>query len=204
MTTPPTFPNLIGQGWSVHKRPLFSTRVASHVSGREVRDALYAHTLYEYELVFNALSSSASEFTTLGANSLQALMGFFLTMQGQFGTFLYNDPTDGAVTDQNIATGDSATNSFTFGRVLGGFTEPVGWVIGTPTIYLNGVAQVSGFSVTPPNTLTFTSAPATGVAISADFTYAFQCRFLDDSLDFENVVQNLWAVKSVKFRSVKP
>ena len=41
MTTPPSFPSLAGQGWSVHKKPIFSTIVASHVSGREVRDALY-------------------------------------------------------------------------------------------------------------------------------------------------------------------
>ena len=53
--TPLTFPQLPGQGWSVHKRPSFSTRVASHVSGREVRSALYAATLYEFELTFDGL-----------------------------------------------------------------------------------------------------------------------------------------------------
>jgi uncharacterized protein (TIGR02217 family) len=204
VTTPPSFPVLIGQGWSVHKRPIFSTRVASHVSGREVRDALYAHTLYEYELVFNALSSSPTQFATLGANSLQQLMGFFLSMQGQFGTFLYDDPSDGAVTGQPLGSGDGTTTAFTFVRSLGGFAEPVGWVTGAPAIYLNGIAQTAGFTTTPPNILTFASPPASGVAISADFTYAFQCRFLDDTLDFENLMQNLWAVKSVKFRSVKP
>ena len=203
MTTPPTFPNLIGQGWSVHKRPTFSTRVAGHVSGREVRDPLYAHTLYEYELVFNALTSSASDFATLGANSLQELMGFFLTMQGQYGTFLYDDPGDNAVTTQALGTGDGTTTNFTFVRTLGGFSESVGWVTGTPTIYLDGAAQTRGYTITPPNIVTFSSAPASGVAVTADFTYAFQCRFLDDAMDFENLAQNLWAVKVVKFRSVK-
>jgi uncharacterized protein (TIGR02217 family) len=201
---PPSFPTLLGQGWSVHKRPIFSTRVASHVSGREVRDALYANTLYEYELVFNALTSSSTQFATLGAGSLQQLMGFFLSMQGQFGTFLYDDPSDCAVTGQALGSGDGATTAFTFVRPLGGFTEPVGWVTGMPAIYLNGVAQTSGFAITPPNSLIFASAPASGVAISADFAYAFQCRFLDDTLDFENFMENVWGVKSVKFRSVKP
>lgn len=204
MTIPPSFPTLIGQGWSVHKRPIFSTRVASHVSGREVRDALYAHTLYEYELVFNALSSSSTQFATLGTGSLQQLMGFFLSMQGQFGTFLYNDPSDGAVTGQLLGSGDGATTAFTFVRPLGGFAEPVGWVTGTPVIYLNGVAQTTGFTIAPPNSLTFATAPPSGAAISADFAYAFQCRFLEDALDFENFMQDLWGVKSVKFRSVKP
>lgn len=204
MTTPPTFPTFIGQGWSVHKKPIFSTRIASHVSGREVRDALYAHTLYEYELVFNALSSSATQFATLGASSLQALMGFFLSMQGQFGIFLYEDPSDGVASGQALGTGDGARTDFTFVRSLGGFTEPVGWVTGTPTIYVAGTPQASGTTIVTPNTLSFASAPASGAAITADFTYAFQCRFLDDALDFENFMENLWAVKSVKFRSVKP
>ena len=55
-------------------------------------------------------------------------MGFFLQLQGQFGTFLYTDPDDNAVTGQAFATGDGATTSFTMMRSLGGFLEPVGWV----------------------------------------------------------------------------
>ena len=34
----------------------------------------------------------------LGAQSLQSLMGLFLQSQGQFGTFLYTDPTDNSAT----------------------------------------------------------------------------------------------------------
>ena len=67
-------------------------------------------------------------------------MGFFLSMQGQFGTFLYNDPSDSAVTGQALGSGDGATTDFTFVRSLGGYAEPVGWVTGTPAIYLNGIA----------------------------------------------------------------
>ena len=99
MTMPPSFPTLPGLGWSVHKKPVFSTLVASHVSGREVRDALYQNPIWQFELTFDALSSSPTSYPGAGANSLQALMGFFLQMQGQFGTFLYNDPTDSAATN---------------------------------------------------------------------------------------------------------
>ena len=55
-------------------------------------------------------------------------MGFFLQMQGQFGTFLYADPTDSAATNATFATGDGATTAFTFSRFMGAFLEPVGWV----------------------------------------------------------------------------
>ena len=203
MTAPPSFPTLAGLGWGVHKKPRFSTLVASHVSGREVRDALYANPIWEFEVTYDGLSSSAGAYPGLGANSLQALMGFFLTMQGQFGTFLYTDPSDNSATSQTFATGDGATRTFTFARALGGFLEPVGWVTGVSNVYLNGTNQSSGWSLTTSNSLVFTSPPAVGVLIGATFAYAFQCRFDADDLDFEEFMQNLWEAKSVKFKSLR-
>ncbi len=205
MTTPPSLPGLPGLAWSRHKRPGFSTRVASHVSGREVRVALMSYPLYEFEAVYSGLTSSASTFSGLGASSLQSLMGFFLQLQGQFGTFLYTDPDDNAVTGQVFATGDGSTMSFMMMRSLGGFLEPVGWVTSIGNVYFNGAAQSgTSYSLATPNTLTFTSAPASGVAISADFSYAFNCRFVDDQMDFEEFMASLWKLDSMKFRSVKP
>jgi uncharacterized protein (TIGR02217 family) len=205
MTTPPSLPSLAGLSWSRHKKPGFSTRVASHVSGREVRVALMSYPLYEFEAVYNGLASSATpSFTGLGAASLQSLMGFFLQLQGQFGTFLYTDPDDTTVTGQAFATGDGTTTAFTIERSLGGFLEPVGWVTTLSKVYLNGVPQASGYMLTAPNILTFTSAPGSGVIVSADFAYAFNCRFLDDQMDFEEFMSNLWKLDSMKFRSVKP
>jgi hypothetical protein len=204
MTTPPALPSLPGLSWSRHKRPGFSTRVASHVSGREVRVALMSYPLYEFEAVYSGLTSSATAFAGLGASSLQSLMGFFLQLQGQFGTFLYTDPDDASVTGQVFATGDGATTAFTLERSLGGFLEPVGWVTTLSNVYLNGTAQSSGFALTTPNTLSFTTAPSAGVTISANFAYAFNCRFLDDQMDFEEFMSCLWKLDSMKFRSVKP
>ncbi|HEY5066268.1 MAG TPA: DUF2460 domain-containing protein [Xanthobacteraceae bacterium] len=205
MTTPPSLPSLAGLSWSRHKKPGFSTRVASHVSGREVRVALMSYPRYEFEAVYNGLASSATpSFIGLGAASLQSLMGFFLQLQGQFGTFLYTDPDDTAVTGQAFATGNGTTTAFTIERSLGGFLEPVGWVTTLSKVYLNGAPQSSGYALTAPNTLTFTSAPGSGVIVSGDFAYAFNCRFLDDQMDFEEFMSNLWKLDSMKFRSVKP
>ncbi len=203
MTTPPSFPTLAGQGWSVHKKPTFSTLVANHVSGREVRDALYLNPIWQFELTFDGLISDSASFPNLGANSLQSLMGLFLQLQGQFGTFLYADPTDDSATAQAFATGDGSTRTFTFARTLGGFLEPVGWVTAVSNVYLNGVNQPSGWSLSTPNSLVFTSAPGAGVIVSATFTYAFECRFDADDQDFEQFMANLWTAKSVKFRSVR-
>jgi uncharacterized protein (TIGR02217 family) len=203
MTAAPTFPALPGQGWSVHKKPSWSTIVAPHVSGREVRFANYEYPLWEFEVTFDGLGSDSVSYPSLGAQSLQSLMGLFLQCQGQFGAFLYTDPTDNAVTAQAIATGDGSTEIFAFVRSLGGFTEPVGWVTSVSNIYLDGVNQASGWSLTTPNRLVFASAPSSGVAITASFAFAFECRFDDDALDFEEFIQNLWKLESLKFKSVR-
>jgi hypothetical protein len=203
VTTPPLFPQLAGQGWSVHKRPSFSTRVASHVSGREVRASLYAGTLYEFELTFDALASNGFATTALGSTSLQTLLGFFLQCQGQFGTFLYSDPTDSTAQGQVFATGDGVATRFTMQRTLGGFTEPVSYVTQLNAVYANGVVQ-AGCGLIAPNIVSFPIAPAAGAALSADFSYAFLCRFLDDQQDFENVMNGLWTLSALKFRSIRP
>jgi len=80
----------------------------------------------------------------------------------------------------------------------------VSWVTTVANIYLNGILQASGWTLVQPNTLVFTTAPGSGIAITADFSYGFLCRFLDDQEDFENIMSGLWKIDSLKFRSVKP
>lgn len=207
MTTPPALPSLPGLAWSRHKKPGFSTRVASHASGREVRVALMTYPLYEFETAYNGLSSTASPAaaqTGLGASSLQSLMGFFLRLMGQAGVFLYTDPDDSAATGQAIGVGDGATQCFVMGRSLGGFNEPVSWVASIANVYFNGIVQPGGtYVLEPPNTLAFYQVPDAGVAIAADFSFAFQCRFLDDQMDFEEFMASLWKLGGMKFRSIK-
>lgn len=197
------FPTLPGKGWSVHKKPLFSTRVANHVSGREVRQPLYANGLYEFELTIDGLDGNGS-FPGLAAHSLQSLMGLYLQCRGQADTFLYTDPDDNLATNQVIGTGDGSNKTFTFQRMIGGVTEPVSWVTGTPVVYDNGtLVNGSLWTLTAPNILAFTTAPVNLHVITATFSYAFNCRFLDDQEDFEEVMSGLWQVQSLKFRSVR-
>jgi uncharacterized protein (TIGR02217 family) len=203
VTIPPSFPTLSGLGWSVHKKPIFSTIVVGHVSGREVRDALYQNPIWQFELTFDGLDSTAGAYPGLGPNSLQALMGFFLECQGQYGTFLYVDPTDSSATAVTFSTGDGTTESFTFSRYMGAFLEPVGWVTNVSNVYLNGVNQTSGWSLSTPNSVVFVSPPGSGVSIAATFAYAFQCRFDSDDMDFEQFMSALWKVDSLKFKSVR-
>jgi hypothetical protein len=49
-----------------------------------------------------------------------------------------------------------------------------------------------------------TNIPAAGVIVTADFTYYYRCRFVDDSYPFEQFMSNLWTLKKLTFISVRP
>jgi hypothetical protein len=198
--TLPFFPTLAGQTFAT-KSPITASIVAEHDSGRTVRTALY-QGLYEFEVGFDALASDASSNPGLGAQSLQAVMGLYLQCGGSYGAFLYVDPNDNAATNQTIATGDGATTQFTLQRSIGAGQDSDFYVTGVTSVTVNGAA-VSNWSLIAPNLLAFASPPASGAVTAASFTYAFVCRFLQDSQDFENFMQNLWASKTIKFRSVR-
>ncbi|MGO9743983.1 MAG: DUF2460 domain-containing protein [Roseiarcus sp.] len=214
------FPTLAGQGWSVHKKPTWSTIVASHVSGREVRDQLWMNPIWEFELTFNGLDGTSNgAYGGLGAQSMQALMGFFLQCGGQAQSFIYYDSTDYQVTAQNFGTGDGSTTSFQLTRSLGGFSE---WIV-APVTESSKSLYFQGFTVTATAPLiyeagslvsssnysldnglvTFTTAPASGAALTWAGYFGFACRFDADTLDFEQPMTNLWKVESVKFRSLR-
>jgi uncharacterized protein (TIGR02217 family) len=201
ITPPNSLPFLPGLGWSVHRRPTFDTIVVPHPSGSEVRLALWQNCLWEFELTYDALASNAA-YPGVWTDTLQTLMGFYLARGGQRGTFLFIDPDFNQMAGQGIGAGDGTTIVFPFYRVFGGQVEPVSWVTAVAAVYLDGVVQPSGWTVSG-NTVTFDAAPANGVVISSDFSYGFICRFLEDTLDFEEFMDNLWELKSLKFRQVR-
>ncbi len=79
-------------------------------------------------------------------------MGLYNHVQGQFGTFLYTDPTDNAAANQQIAIPDGVSDSFTFMRNLGPSTGAVSWVTRVSNVFLNGIQQPSIWSLQDPNT----------------------------------------------------
>jgi uncharacterized protein (TIGR02217 family) len=179
------FPTLAGLGWSVTRREVWKTRSQEAISGKETRIADWSYPRHQWSL------------------------GFDFLRQGMFDSFLYGDADDNAVTGQAIAAGDGATTSFAFVRSFGGFVEPILAPNTVSHVYLNGVAQspssytVNGWGSTAPGTLVFGTPPGSGVAIAADFSFYFPCRFAADQMDFEKFMASLYAAKKVSFVSLK-
>ena len=173
------------------------------VSGREVTSPFWIYPLREFELTFEGLNSAASQFQGLAPALKQALDGFWNQVYGGAVTFLFDDEEDDTVTNGNIGTGDGVTTTFPLVRYLGTWAEPVGQVNTISQIAVNGTPTVA-YTILQPNAIVFTSAPAAGAAITGSFTYYWQCRFKDEFIDFEEFVNQLHAMGSLKFQTVKP
>jgi uncharacterized protein (TIGR02217 family) len=202
------FPSLPGLAWSVTKTPTFQTRIQRAVSGRELRALDYPYPLWQFTLVFDLLRDNP----TAGYDELRTLMGFFMLCQGAYGTFLFEDPSDYRVAGQQIGIGDASTTVFQLQRAMGatlpggGFLEPIVAPNVLNAVYLDGLTQNPlTYSVDPSTGLvTFGIAPASGLIITADYSYYFRCRFTDDSYAFENFMFQLWQLKKLTFISVRP
>lgn len=60
----------------------------------------------------------------------------------------------------------------------------------------------SAYTVTLPNLLVFASAPASGLVISADFQFFYNCRFQDDAADFEKFDDGFWQLQKIVLETV--
>jgi uncharacterized protein (TIGR02217 family) len=198
------FPTLVGLGWDVVRTASWEggARVVTAVSGKETAIAYQANPRWLWELTFDLLRSDAAHL------ELQTLAGFFNARRSTFDSFLYRDADDNTVAAQALGIGDGAAAAFQLVRTFGGFTEPVLAPQTVAAVYLDGVAQPSGWTVSTwgssaPGVITFVSPPAGGVVVTADFAFYWPCRFVDQTMEFNKFMQDLWAAKSVKFRSIK-
>ncbi len=202
------FPTLPGLSFPVSKTAVTSTRALEASSGVEYRAQNWSYPRWKFSLPIEFLRQYASytEWATL--------VGFILSQAGMFGNFVYNDPNDNVATAQAVGVGDGATKTFPLVRTVGGYTEPILYCNALNNVYLNGVNQGSGFSLTQSgsygnDTITFVSAPGMGVAVTATFHFYFVCRFLADDPEMQNFMAGVtgtgtrWSVKKLDFYSVK-
>lgn len=218
----PVLPFLPGQDIAVSKAPRWSTKVVRAVSGRERRTAFWSFPLWSFELSYGVIRHRPSQA------ELYAMWEFFNVMQGQFGPWLFVDPTDcqlptnlildsngqpitdasGAFitdgsstpTSYSFATGDGATTTFQLTRQINSFAEPI-FAAFQPVIFDNGA--LAGAHAVANGRVTFSAAPAAGHALSWFGSFYFGCRFLQDDLTFAQIVEQLWSGKSVKFTSLR-
>jgi len=196
----PSFPTLLGQGWSTKVTPRFSTVLHERASGKSARRPNMRWPLYEIELVFDFLRGDQMTL------ELQTIVGFFESVQGQTLPFWIAPPGLSALQNQLVGTGDGATTMFPMLRSTGAFSEPLAGVSSLSAVRVNGTPLSAGAWTLSPGyqpALTLAAAPPSGAPIDVDGGALWLCRFQDDALDVEQFGNQLFAAKSVKLVTVK-
>ena len=111
--------------------------------------------------------------------------------------------------DQPIGTGNGASTTF---QLLKRYTSGAqSWTPhhcqaggGHVRIALNGVEQMSGWTVdTTTGSVTFTTAPGAGVAITAGFEFDVPVRFDTDMLDVTLDLERLGSITSIPLLEIR-
>jgi uncharacterized protein (TIGR02217 family) len=199
---PDVFPLLPGQMFVSQKAPSWTTTVKTSASGRQVRAASASAPIWSFKVGYDFIRDRVA------TPELAKLLGFFNTRQGQLGSFFYYDPTDNAVVDQPVATGDGRLATFQLTRTVaaGGpyaFVEPVYVLNGTPTVTVAGAATTA-FSLGAHGSITFTTPPPQGAAIAWSGGFMFWCHFTTDQITPAQQVASLWSLDGLTFESLKP
>jgi len=199
--------------------PVFFNQSQKTVSGASIDIALASTPLHNFEFIVDWMRDPG---TTPGASSFtgsewRATQGFFMSLGGSLGRFLFLNPDDNNVTAQVIGTYNATGGTFPIVRSYGDpsvavATETVGFVkiFGTLNVYFNGVLQTSGVNYAINNAtpgaplLALITLPSIGTVITMDFTFYYYCKFADDTMTFEKFINQLWSNQSIKIQSCRP
>ncbi len=200
------FPDDISRG--ARGGPERRTQIVELASGDEERNASWANSRRRYDVAYGIRR----------ADDLAAVVAFFEARNGRLHGFRFKDWADyksclpsviPAATDQTIGTGDGSTKVFQLVKRYPSGSQS--WVrtitmlvAGSVKIALNGTPKPSGWSVDAATGLvTFSTAPLSGVAITAGFEFDVAVRFDTDTLDITLDLERLGSITSIPLVEIR-
>jgi uncharacterized protein (TIGR02217 family) len=200
------FPDNISRG--ARGGPERRTQIVEMASGDEERNGSWADSRRRYDASYGIRK----------ADDLAAVTAFFEARRGRLYGFRWKDWADyksclpsanPTATDQPIGTGNGAATTFQLVKLYTSgaqfwtrtITKPVA---GTVALALNGVTQITGWTVnTTTGVISFAAAPAPGVAITASFEFDVPVRFDTDTLDVTLDFERLGSITSIPLIEVR-
>lgn len=170
--------------------PKRRTIIGTSGSGFEHRNAQWADSRREYNAGYGIKT----------INDVHTIIEFFEERNGRLHGFRWKDKTDFkstapqnpvAFNNQTIGTGNGTNRTFqitkTYGTTFSPYTRNIKKTVsGTVVVGVNGVQQVSGWTV-DNNTgiITFTNAPPNTQAVTAGYEFDVPVRFGTDFLEID-------------------
>lgn len=159
--------------------PEYTTDLVISTSGHEQRNVNWAQARLRYNVAKGVKNAA----------QLASLIAFFRARKGRAYGFRFKDWSDYRGIGETLGTGDGTATEFQLVKryVSGGvqetraITKPV---TGTVQIYKNAVLQTTGVSVSSETgVVTFSTPPANGVVVTANFEFDVPVRFDTDRLE---------------------
>lgn len=158
--------------------PEYTTDIVISTSGHEQRNVNWSQARLRYNVAKGVKTK----------DQLGNLIAFFRARKGRAYGFRFKDWSDFSASNEVIGTGNGSATQFQLvKRYLSGgvqetrtITKPVA---GTVSVYKNAVLQTTGVSVSSTTgVVTFATAPANGVTVTASFEFDVPVRFDTDRL----------------------
>ena len=200
------FPDNISRG--ARGGPERRTQIVELASGDEERNASWANSRRRYDVAYGIRR----------ADDLASVVAFFEARNGRLHGFRFKDWGDHksclpsgtpSPTDQSIGTGNGATTAFQLAKRYASGSQT--WVrtiakpvAGSVAVAMNGTPQASGWSVdTTTGVITFTTAPGSGVAVTAGFEFDVPVRFDTDVHDVTLDLERLGSITSIPLLEIR-
>ena len=180
--------------------PGYSTTVVTTVSGHERRNANWAAARGKWNVAHGLKKRE----------QVAALIAFFRARKGRAFGFRFKDWTDYQAFAQLLGTGDGTTKAFQLVKHYPSGGEIETRVIakpvpGTVKLYRDGAEGASGWTVdTTTGLVSFTSAPASGVQLTADFEFDVPVRFDSDQMDITIETYQLGSWGQIPVLEIRP
>lgn len=195
------FPTIRGQSWTIKRHTTYKTLTDEAMSRRVSTLALQRYAMYSWELGFELLRDDSTP------SDLQAIVGLYNACLGRFDSFLYTDPIYNTANGVVFGVGDGVTTNF---QIINYFSNPGGpfgpdiiqnFNGGLPIITDN-LGPPGSLSIGPSGIVTFLTPPAFGHNLAWSGSFYFRCKFMEDTLEMSEFMDNWWSAKSVKFASI--
>lgn len=198
----PSSTDLPGLTWNRERSLIWRTDIQEAVSGKETRIRRRQFPRVRFSVKYDILRD------TVSPSEVRRLVGFFNAHAGAFDSFLFTDPGFNSVTAESFGTGDGTTKSF---QLLAryqnsggpGGAEAIQNLNGSPSIYVNGVLQVGGYTLGPSGIVTFTTAPSNTYPLTWTGSFYYRVRFEDDEMSATEFMQRWWSTQEIKLLSVR-
>jgi len=200
------FPDDISRG--ARGGPERRTQIVELASGDEERNASWANSRRRYDVAYGIRR----------ADDLAAVVAFFEARNGRLHGFRFTDwadyksglPSEAiSPTDQEIGTGNGSLTEFALLKRYSSGAQSWSRAIAKPVsgsvrVALGGVEQMSGWSIdTTTGVVTFDTAPAAGIAVTAGFAFDVPVRFDTDALDVTLDLERLGSITSIPLLEIR-